>query len=178
MKFNKTILAMAMGFSMVAGAANAAGTTTDQGHGKVTFTGSIIDAPCSIAAKDVDQIVPLGEIANKSLESGGKSEPHPFDIELVNCDLGTVQTVTTTFTGAADTNAPAMLGIAGSASGAGIVLTDGSSKPITLGQPTDGQILQNGTNTLLFSAYLQGDGASEIVPGAFTSVTNFTLAYN
>lgn len=176
MKFNKAILAMSIGLVMVAGAANAA--STDQGHGKITFTGSIIDAPCSIAAKDVDQIVPLGEIANKALENGGKSEPHQFDIELVNCDLGTIKTVSSTFTGAADTNDDSMLGITGSASGAGIVLTDGSGKPIVLGTATDGQILQDGTNTLVFSAYLQGDGASSVVPGTFSSVTNFTLQYN
>lgn len=175
MKFNKAILSVVIGMSVFAGVANAA--NTDQGHGKITFTGSIIDAPCSIAAKDVEQVIPLGEIANKALEDGGKSEPRPFDIELENCDLGTIKTVTTTFTGAADTNEPTMLGITGSASGAGIVLTDGSSKPITLGKATDGQTLQDGTNTLLFSAYLQGDGASSIVPGSFTSVTNFTISY-
>lgn len=178
MKFSKSVLSVIVVLSMVAGAAHAATPPKDQGHGKVTFTGSIIEAPCSISPKDVDQIVPLGEIANKALESNGKSAPHAFEIELINCNLDTIKTVETTFTGAADTNDATMLGVTGSASGIGIVLTDGSGKPITLGQATEGQILQNGTNTLVFSAYVQGDGASAIIPGTFSSVTNFTLQYN
>lgn len=36
----------------------------DQGHGTVTFTGSIIDAPCSIAPESIDQTVNLGQISN------------------------------------------------------------------------------------------------------------------
>lgn len=180
MKFSKCLVAIALSAGLCSGVVNAATGEgyVDQGHGKVTFTGSIIDAPCSISPKDVEQVVPLGEVANKVLDGGGKSEPKAFSIDLENCDLGTIKTVSTTFTGAADTNDQTMLGITGSASGAGIVLTDGSGKPIALGVATDGQTLQNGTNTLQFSAYLQGDGASAVVPGSFSSVTNFTLKYN
>lgn len=43
MKLNKIMLATVLAFG-VSSLANAA----DQGHGKVTFTGSIIDAPCSL----------------------------------------------------------------------------------------------------------------------------------
>lgn len=54
MKLNKTILAagLVLGFASMANAA-------DQGHGTVTFTGSIIDAPCSIAPESIDQTVNL-----------------------------------------------------------------------------------------------------------------------
>ena len=56
---------------------------------------------------------------------------------------------------------------------------DGAGKPITLGAATAPQDLQEGNNTLLFSAYLQGDGASAvIVPGEFTAIADFTLDYN
>jgi type 1 fimbria pilin len=175
MKTNKVLLAAVICSSIFGGFANAA---TDMGHGKVTFVGSIIDAPCSIDTKSVDQIVSLGQVANKVLDNGGKSEPKPFQIDLKNCDLGTLKTVQVTFTGAADANSPDMLGITGSASGAGIVLTDGSSTQIKLGEPAAAQTLQDGNNTLAFSAYLQGDDASStVVPGAFTSVANFTLKY-
>ena len=110
--------------------------------------------------------------------------PRPFQIKLENCDL-TVDAndpsknnnkVSLTFTGSASEADSALLGITGTAKGAGIALTDGNGKNITLGTATDARLLQNGSNTLSFSAYLQGSGASgaQIVPGEFQSVADFT----
>ncbi|MHA3276947.1 fimbrial protein, partial [Yersinia pseudotuberculosis] len=53
--FKKSVLVAAV-LSLSAFAANAA----DQGKGKVTFTGSIIEAPCSITSEAADQVVELG----------------------------------------------------------------------------------------------------------------------
>ncbi|WP_455817197.1 fimbrial protein [Pseudomonas cerasi] len=83
MNLNKTILAafVALGsISMVHAA--------DQGHGKITFTGSIIDAPCSISPESIDQTVELGQISNIALKDGGKSTPKFFSIKLENCSFG------------------------------------------------------------------------------------------
>lgn len=174
MKLNKIVAAIVMAGSMVSFA-----QAKDQGHGTVTFVGSIIDAPCSISPDTIDQTVKLGEISNVALNANGNtgtSIPRPFEIKLENCDISTEKTVTTTFTGAEGAVAN-HLGITGTASGASIVLTDGSGKPIELGQPTDAHMLQEGNNTLMFSAYLQGDGASAVVPGEFTAIADFTLAY-
>ena len=44
MKLNKIMMAAVIAFG-----ASSFAQAADQGHGKVTFTGSIIDAPCSIA---------------------------------------------------------------------------------------------------------------------------------
>lgn len=184
MKLNKIMLAAVMAFG-VSSLAHAA--VKDRGHGKVTFSGSIIDAPCSIAPESIDQTVELGAISNVALKDGGKSMPRPFQIKLENCDL-TVDAndpsknnnkVSLTFTGSASEADSALLGITGTAKGAGIALTDGNGKNITLGTATDARLLQNGSNTLSFSAYLQGSGASgaQIVPGEFQSVADFTLAY-
>lgn len=63
MKLNKIMLAAVMAFG-VSSLAHAA----DQGHGKVTFSGSIIDAPCSIAPESLDQTVELGAISNVALK--------------------------------------------------------------------------------------------------------------
>jgi type 1 fimbria pilin len=51
-----------------------------QGSGKVTFCGSIIDAPCSIKNGYGDQRIELGQISNTHLDNGGISTPRPFDI--------------------------------------------------------------------------------------------------
>ncbi|CAI0905519.1 fimbrial protein [Serratia proteamaculans] len=174
MKLNKIMMAAVLVF----GAASVA--QADQGHGTVTFTGSIIDAPCSIDPTSIDQTVDLGQVSNVALAKGGTSRPENFEIKLVNCSLETVKTVTTTFTGAEGKDG--RLGLTGTAKGASIAITDGANNLIELGTATAPQGIQDGNNNLLFSAYLKGDGtaaetASVVVPGEFKSVANFTLAY-
>lgn len=178
MKMNKTLVAAAIFCGLFASAANAA----DQGHGKVTFTGSIIDAPCSISPESGDQTVDLGQISKVALLNGGKSTPRNFSIELENCAFGTPAAnnkVQVTFTGAESTDVPSLLGITGTAKGAGVAITSGDGQVIKLGTPTNAQTLQDGNNTLTFAAYMQGGTASNAVTeGEFQSVADFTLAYN
>lgn len=177
MNLNKTLLAAAITFSTLS-MAHAA----DQGHGKVTFTGSIIDSPCSIDPDSVDQTVELGQISNAALKDSGQSTPKNFDIKLENCSFGTPAAknkVAVTFTGMASAAGNGLLGITGNAKGASVAITDGSGKVIELGKPTTEQALQDGNNTLNFAAYMQGDGASAtITEGDFQAVADFTLAYN
>ncbi|TFZ52679.1 type 1 fimbrial protein [Serratia proteamaculans] len=167
-------LALIVGLGMVGiNAANAA----DAGHGTVTFKGSIISAPCSITPDTVDQTVNLGQVSDAALANYGTSTSVPFQISLENCTLTDTSAVTVTFTGQADATDATMLGLNGSAQGAGIVIADQSNSVITLGQATAPQTLQDGNNTLAFNAYLKGNSAAAATPGDFQSVANFTLAY-
>ncbi|QJW53193.1 Fimbria A protein [Serratia plymuthica] len=182
MKLNKIMMAAVLAFGATSMMANAA--VKDQGHGTVTFKGAIIDAPCSITPESADQTVNLGQISNVALKGGGQSTPKNFQIKLENCELTTDEkaknnAVTITFTGAAAAGDKTLLGITGTAKGAGIAITDGSGKLIELGAASNAQALGNGNNTLSFSAYLQGSKASGAVvtPGEFQSVADFTLAY-
>lgn len=175
MKLSKLVLVMGMGAVFVAGAANAAGT--NGGQGVVNFKGSIVDAPCSISGDSTEQTVDLGAVSSSSLENNGQSTPRVFQINLQDCSLSTAKTVTAKFTGTASKANPDNLGIIGKAAGASIVITDGDSTPIKLGTPSSAQKLSDGNNTLNFAAYLQGDGSSSVTPGDFTSVADFTLAY-
>lgn len=171
---NKLFLVVAMASGLALGTANAA----DSGHGTITFKGSIIDAPCSITSETANQTVDLNEVSNVALKNGGTSNPNPFVIKLEQCDVSTLKTVKTTFSGAASAGNPDLLGITGTAKGASIAITDGSGTVIKLGQPSTAQNLVEGNNTLSFSAYLQGDGGSAaIVPGSFQSVADFRLDY-
>ncbi|WP_273830965.1 fimbrial protein [Serratia bockelmannii] len=178
MKMNTALLAAAVVFSMSSLAAHAA----DQGHGKVTFTGSIIDAPCSIAPESVEQTVPLGQISNVALKDGGRSTPKNFEIKLEDCSFGTPAAknkVAVTFTGMESAAGNGLLGITGSAKGASVAIAQADGQVIELGKPTKEQALQDGKNTLSFAAYMQGDGAAAaITEGDFQAVTDFTLAYN
>ncbi|HEJ7114410.1 TPA: type 1 fimbrial protein [Serratia marcescens] len=179
MKLNKIMMTAVLAFG-VTSVAHAA----DQGHGTVTFKGSIIDAPCSITPETVDQTVNLGQVSNVALKDGGQSTPKNFQVKLENCELtdkapGKNNAVTITFTGASSVDDTKLLGITGTAKGAGIAITDGAGKLIELGKASSAQSLGNGSNTLSFAAYLQGSKASNAVvtPGDFQSVADFTLAY-
>ncbi|MFP3517550.1 fimbrial protein [Pseudomonas sp. SIMBA_077] len=170
----KTALASMVLLAGSATIAQAAGA----GAGTVKFHGDIIEAACSIKPESVDQTVGLGQVAKSALADGGVANPEDFYIKLVGCDTSTLKTVTTTFTGAESTAVPGALGIVGTAAGAGIMMRDGKGDLIVLGTATKPQILQDGDNTLSFGAYLQGSTVVDaVIPGAFTAVTNFSLAY-
>ncbi|AAM85162.1 type 1 fimbrial protein [Yersinia pestis] len=173
--FKKSVLVAAV-LSLSAFAANAA----DQGKGKVTFTGSIIEAPCSITSEAADQVVELGQISTTSLANMGSSEPRSFSIGLEKCDVATMKNVSVTFDGTPDGVDAEMLKLIGLADGAGIVITDEAGATIKRGVASVGKTLDQGSNSLKFSAYLKGTSADEgsVVPGEFSSVANFTLAYN
>ncbi|UII74260.1 type 1 fimbrial protein [Pseudomonas sp. HN11] len=146
--------------------------------GTITFLGSVHSGACSIKPDSVDQSVHLGAIAKHQLQTGGKSEARRVLIELEGCDLTglTDNTVTTTFTAAPSSVVPGAIGTIGGAGNIGIMMTHGS-KLVELGVPTTPQAIAAGDNTLEFGAYVQGAAAGEIVPGDFSAVTNFTLAY-
>lgn len=175
MKLNKLMLATVIAFST----ASVAQAASNQGSGTVTFTGDIIDAPCSVAPESVDQTIEMGQISSRVLANQGKSSSQPFKIQLKDCDIATQKTVKVAFTGTAADGNSDLLGLAGSASGAGIQLINGAGQKVDLnGASSDAVTLLAGDNTLQFAAYLQGSTASGAVePGDFTSVANFTLAY-
>ncbi|MBF7981209.1 MULTISPECIES: fimbrial protein [Rahnella] len=174
MNIQKIVLILAMASGVAMGAANA----KDQGHGTITFTGSIIDAPCSITPESSDQTIDLGQVSNLALKDGGRSIPQVFTIKLEQCDITTSKTVTTTFSGTASSANKDLLGLAGTAKGASIGISTTTGDLVKLGSASPAQALLTGTNNLSFAAYLQGDGASAtIVPGSFQSVANFALDY-
>ncbi len=71
----KTLLSM-FATALLSGVAfNALADDPNQGSGKITFKGEVIDAPCSIAPGDEDQTINLGEVADTVLKSGQKSLP-------------------------------------------------------------------------------------------------------
>ncbi|CAI1043682.1 fimbrial protein [Serratia fonticola] len=174
MKLNKIMMVAVVAFGM-SSLAHAA--VKDQGHGKLTFNGSIIDAPCSITQESAEQTIELGQISKVALKDGGKSSAHAFTIDLENCEIGTgpdaKNKVSVSFNG----NVGAVQDRLGTGRGASIVIEDAKG-PIKLAKPTVLQQLQGSDNALNFSAYLQGDGASAAVTeGKFETVANFTLAY-
>lgn len=178
MKLNKIMMAATVAFGMSSMSVHAA----NQGQGSVTFAGSIIDAPCSISPESVDQTVELGQISNALLKKGGKSTAKAFTIDLEHCEIEEKKNnVSVTFTGVkSDVKGhDGMLSISGQASGASVAITDAGGKLIKLGSASPLVGVNEGNTALRFTAYLQGDSneGAVVVPGDFTAVADFTLAY-
>lgn len=177
MNMKKLVLAVAMASGMATCAANAA----DQGHGKITFTGTILNAACSIDASSLDQTKELGSISLKQLAGGGKSTPINFGIQLRDCDITTAQNATVTFNGVAGDAAAGLdgaLAVTGQGSGVGVVITNMGGKVIKPNVVSPDMALNDGDNNLEFQAYVQGASTADaVLPGAFTSVANFVMQY-
>lgn len=176
MNMKKIILAVALSSAMVSGV-NAA----DEGHGKITFKGSVIDAACSIDAKSLDQTVELGAIAKGALNNGGKSTPVDFSIQLHDCDTSTAQEATVSFNGYEGDKAAGLdksFAVTGQASGVAVSITDMGSNVITPNSAAKAIAINDGDNELQFQAYVQGASTSDaVVPGTFTSTANFVMSY-
>lgn len=178
MNMKKIALAFAIS-TVMATAANAA---TDQGHGKITFKGSIIEAACSIDAKSLDQTIQLGAISRSHLSGGGKSTPVDLSIQLHDCDTELAETATVTFNGVAGESKSGLdktFAVNGQGSGVGVAITDLGGNVIEPGVATDDIVLNDGDNLLEFKAYVLGSSVSgEVVPGTFESVANFVMDYS
>ncbi|MEX9949311.1 fimbrial protein [Providencia rettgeri] len=176
--------------TLVSSAMSASVFAADAGKGIVTFTGSIIEAPCSIAPGDESQTIDLGQVSNVTLQSGQMSSAQPFEIHLQGCTLNAKYTdkdgkehgfdnnlVKVTFAGTEwlDTG---LIQITGDASGAGVVLMNKSGSKIDINSSTTDRAYTSGDNILSFQAALQGQSGTAVVPGSFSATTNFTLAYN
>ena len=183
----KTLAGAIMAITLAATSAGVMAADKDQGKGVITFKGTIIDAPCSIAQDSQFQTVEMAQVSNVALRNGGKSQPTPFKIELLGCDLGALKSATATFNGSPAAN-PDLLALKGSAGGASLAIADHKGELIKLGAASPAQSLSNGDTYLQFSAYLQGDTtagenegdpakASDITTGEFETFANFTLAY-
>ncbi len=154
--------------------------------GKVTFTGSIIDSACSIAPGSLDQTVSLGAISNVVLAQNGNtgsSTPQRFTIELQDCVIatpGTLDKVSTRFTGATSSYDSESLALTGGlAGGASIQIFTNDGEKVKVNTATAGQQVGNGNNSLIFTANVKGGGSTATIrPGTFQVPANFVLSYN
>ncbi len=83
---NKIILAMAAAGMMCATSAFAA-AGDDSGGGTINFTGSVINAPCSVSTDSQNINVLLGQVSNSSLNAVKYSDPKKITISLTNCSF-------------------------------------------------------------------------------------------
>ncbi|HCQ3813277.1 TPA: type 1 fimbrial protein [Escherichia coli] len=160
-----------------------------QGQGKVTFNGTVVDAPCGIDAQSADQSIDFGQISKLFLDNNGETQPKSFDIKLVNCDItnfkqaagGTAKagTVSLTFSGTPAGLQQDMLQTSGSTNTA-IVVNDFSGKRVKFDGSTATGVsnLVDGDNTIHFTASVRKDASGNpVAEGAFSAIANFNLTY-
>lgn len=88
--FRKTLLSAATVAAMMSTVPAFAApiATTDAGQGTIEFTGSVIDAPCSIVPSDQNIQVNLGQVSLKTLSGADKtSSAVPVTINLTGCSF-------------------------------------------------------------------------------------------
>ncbi len=147
----------------------------------VQFHGTVVSRPCNIEPQSADQLVEMGTVIVKTLYRYGHTTPVPFSIKLTDCKTTVFKSVSVTFSGTEDGELPGKLAINNGANGAAIALFDHQGADIDLNKATSAVALQNGPNSLNFTAYVQGQPSAiqnqSITEGEFTSVANFVLAY-
>lgn len=182
----KTLLATATAAALIGPAAAFA---ADFGQGTITFTGSVLDAPCSIPAADLNQTIDLGQISKNDLTTtNATSATLPIEIHLTGCNFtasGTpavpqLNKLKISFAGTfSDTTKAILTNTApNGAANVGIQIVDNAGKVIT-STPTAEQTLAAGNlNTLRYGVRLINNGTAAATAGKVGAQVVFTLTYS
>ncbi|OWD80311.1 pilus assembly protein, partial [Escherichia coli] len=177
----KSVIAGAVAMAVVSFGVNAA-LTTPQGQGRVTFNGTVVDAPCSISQKSADQSIDFGQLSKSFLQAGGVSKPMNLDIELVNCDITSFKggggvsaakkgTVKLAFSGPRVSGHNEELDTSGGTGTAIVVQAAGKNVSFD-GTEGDANTLKDGDNVLHYTAIVKKSSANnaQVTEGAFSAV--------
>ncbi|WP_238922811.1 fimbrial protein [Achromobacter ruhlandii] len=182
--FKKTLLATATSAILLGPvAAYAAG---DMGQGSITFTGSVTEAPCTIAGADSNLAIDLGQISRKILTGTGKfGPPVPVQIHLNGCNFEenatthalTMSKVNVTFPG--QTSTTGMIPNAGDATGVGIQMINAdNTTPVDFTSGSTATQMQQGSgNALNLFARIANTGATAAGAGSVTAKVTYRLEY-
>ena len=178
----KSVIAGAVAMAVVSFGVNAA-PTTPQGQGRVTFNGTVVDAPCSISQKSADQSIDFGQLSKSFLENDGRSKPMNLDIELVNCDITAFKnnaktgSVKLAFTGPTSGNNEELDTSGGT--GTAIVVQAAGKNVSFNGTAGDAYPLKDGDNVLHYTAIVKKSSANnaQVTEGAFSAVATLNLSY-
>ncbi|SAE13570.1 putative fimbrial protein [Enterobacter cloacae] len=180
---SKALLAVAL-TSLISGTALA----SDQGSGKITFKGVIIDAPCNIAPDSIDKEIELGQFTTAMMNANKKSTAVPVDINLENCQLDAADetatpvtkvdvTFSSTATDTTDSNLMSNT-YAGGAQNVGVRLLNNAESPITLGSVNSVDLSEgSSTQTLHFKAQMEVVNGKTATAGQVESTANYVLLY-
>ncbi|EAA4711711.1 fimbrial protein [Salmonella enterica] len=156
--------------------------------GTINFTGTVVDAPCVIAADSVDMSVDLGQTTIDYLNKYSSSKPVNVNINLTNCALSGAGTddaditkADVTFNSSAvDTSDKDLLANTDSAGaqGIGVRLLNGDGANVVLGTADEIPLqVSSSEQTLTFQADMENINSVAITPGAVAANATYTIAY-
>ena len=147
----------------------------------VRLYGTLVAEPCVLQPGDENIAIDFGKIIDKYIYINGRSPSQPFQLHLLECDLSIGKQVSVTFKGNESEALPGLLAVTPMSSGIAIGIENQQkiNQPInTTGENVN---LSKGSNTLNFSAYVQGEADAitkkSIVRGVFNAVATFVIAY-
>ncbi len=151
--------------------------------GTINFTGSILDAACTIDIGSGNTMtVNLGNVAKSAFSAAGaQSSVTKFTIKLKSCP-GAVTSAKIKFDGTSDSTNSGLLAIGsgtGNARGVAIRLmtADKNNLPLNELNQYSYTLAENKVNELNFYAAYQATSAT-VVAGTTNAVSNFTINYN
>ncbi|MBD2791283.1 fimbrial protein [Xenorhabdus szentirmaii] len=170
------IAAITLGMGIFCAQAQAEGPASIEngGGGKITFTGTVVNAPCNISPESIDQTINFG-VLSQSLLNKGNETSRSVKIVLTECDTETYKKAKVTFSGANYDSKELLM--SGSAKNVAVRLT-GLDGDVVLDQPSKAFNLSKNTNELNFMAFAKkASGESDVTPGEFSGTTTFTMQY-
>ncbi|BEM59846.1 exotoxin [Serratia marcescens] len=149
----------------------------------IRLYGALVAEPCVIPPGDEEIQLNFGTIIDKYLYLNTRTLGQRFEIRLAECDVTLGKTVTVTFIGAENSALPGLLAIDGSSEARGIAigLETLQAQSLPLNKSSDKYSLQEGNNSIVLKAYVQGEPLAitnkTIGRGPFNAVATFNLEY-
>ena len=149
--------------------------------GEVNFRGSVVAAPCSVKADDINKTVKMGQVRTNSFPTKGTwFDPVAFQIHLEDCDTTVLKNVAVRFDGISDANDPQVFqtGYGAAASqGMGLGIFDYTGRlliPNT--QPKNYFPLNDGETVLHFTAKYRST-LNHVISGDASATVWFKMLY-
>ena len=162
-------------------------SAANQGNGRVTLEGQIVDSACALDAGSAYQLIEMDPVPVGRLIRDGDSDPHPFTLRLVACTLTRPdpespgeylpdwQHVRVTFDGLADASGR-LFAIGGTARGLALRIADTQGQESIPGVPMPLAPLTGADQELHYTLQLVGNGRPVAV-GSHRTAVRFRLEY-
>ena len=155
--------------------------------GRVHISGELIEAACYVDPDDQSILVEFNDISAREISaSQDKVSAHNFSIHLLGCSLGdsanpdkVFHSASITFSGSVARNNKNLLSVQAKnnqVEDLAIEIFDSHGNLIELDKPSPDYVLNPGTNTLRFTAWLVSTGTS-IKTGDFNAAVHFVVNY-
>ncbi|RZN50899.1 fimbrial protein [Escherichia sp. E10V10] len=175
MKTPEYVLATLLGSLMLTWA------TTVQATDNLHFYGNLLNKTCTpVETQGLLAEVQFPTVSTQDLMVAGQSARQPVVFQLKDCKGPTSYNVKVTLTGTEDSEQPGILALDASsgAQGVGIGMEKNDGTPVAINSTIGATfVLNNGSNSLNFRAWLQAKSGRDVTPGNFTAQLTATFEY-